>query len=99
VSALWSTMMMRTVAALSLALVGHAYVLPAHQARCVLPAQQARASRRLVVGMSDPLKDDMSDPEAKGFAYDALAPLYGESRATANKLRIGGIRIVVMRSS
>eukprot|EP00618_Florenciella_parvula_P026397 CAMPEP_0119541698 /NCGR_PEP_ID=MMETSP1344-20130328/53119_1 /TAXON_ID=236787 /ORGANISM="Florenciella parvula, Strain CCMP2471" /LENGTH=199 /DNA_ID=CAMNT_0007585737 /DNA_START=42 /DNA_END=641 /DNA_ORIENTATION=+ len=72
-------MMMRTVAALSLALVGHAYVLPAHQARCVLPAQQARASRRLVVGMSDPLKDDMSDPEAKGFAYDALAPLYGNN--------------------
>ena len=71
-------MMIRTVAALSLMLVGHAYVLPAQQSRRVLPSQKTRLSRRVAVGMSDPLKDDMSDPEAKGFAYDALAPLYGE---------------------
>eukprot|EP00619_Florenciella_sp_RCC1007_P001911 CAMPEP_0205917302 /NCGR_PEP_ID=MMETSP1325-20131115/9079_1 /ASSEMBLY_ACC=CAM_ASM_000708 /TAXON_ID=236786 /ORGANISM="Florenciella sp., Strain RCC1007" /LENGTH=148 /DNA_ID=CAMNT_0053284703 /DNA_START=25 /DNA_END=468 /DNA_ORIENTATION=- len=29
--------------------------------------------------MNDPMKDGMSDPEAKGFAYDVLEPIYGNN--------------------
>ena len=44
----------------------------------VLPKRSARAVRSVRVTMNDPMKDGMSDPEAKGFAYDVLEPIYGK---------------------
>merc|ERR1719198_941633 len=70
--------MSRTAAFIAAACIActNAYVHPSRP----LLTQQLRSRRAAVTRMmSDPMKESMSDPDAKGFAYDALAPIYGNN--------------------